>query len=318
MKYSKESDIELDKKVFPILSINKLAWLIEIPTQKLKVLANKAESYYSPFEKKTVTKTRIIDNPTGFLKDVQRRINKRICSHIAFPAYIIGGVKGQNPLNHPIQHIGKPVVITIDVKDCFPSITNKWVFEIWFKQLGCSAPVAHLLTKLTTRIGHVPLGAPTSNCLANLALLPCVKRAVEIAHQYNFAVPTQYIDDQAFSGYSLPDNFITLIIKEYYRQGIKINRKKIEVMWSNATQRVIGKTVNKKLSIPVSERHKVRAALHELTKMEYTNPAYLKCYRNVHGRIHNLKNFHPRLSKIMLQKLESLKNHSGGMGIKKI
>jgi len=287
--------------------LNKFAWRVGIPLKKLEELASNAEDFYSPFPKKTGTKERMIDNPTGFLKEVQYKINNRILGYILFPNYIIGGVKGQKPLNHPKRHIRRSVIVTIDAKECFPNITNKRVFDIWFRQLGCSSTVARLATKLTTRKGHLPLGAFTSNCLANLALLPCVKEAVQIANRFHWSTPTQYIDDEAFSGNKLPKQLISLIIKGFSRRGIKIHRKKICIMRSNTSQRITGKIVNRKVAIPRSERNKVRAALNELAKTNSTDPMYSKHYRSVRGRISNLKNLHPQLAAKMLKQFKTFK-----------
>lgn len=286
------------QQAIPILSLNKFAFQLGIRREKLEKIAENIDSHYAPFQKKIGEKERIIDNPTGLLKEAQSRIHDRILSSIPLPDYVIGGVKGRKPYEHPQRHINKSVVVTLDVKGCFPSITNKQVFDVWHKQLKCSPEVARLATKLTTRKGHLPLGAPTSNHLANLALQPCLTNMMKIANDSGFSSDSvgQYIDDLAFSGLALPENFINSVIKEFLKHGFRLRRDKIKVMRSNKPQVVIKKLVNRKVSIPLEKRNKIRAALHNLKNMDLKDPAYKKQYRSLRGRINDLKDFHPTLA----------------------
>lgn len=152
----------------------------------------------------------------------------------------------------------------------------------------------------------MPLGAPTSSHLAILTLLPILQRINSLASQFHFGVPTQYMDDMALSGHILPDEFLTLVIKEFSRGGVKINREKIRIMRSNKSQRVTGKIINERLSVPISERHKIRAALNDLSKMRFPGNEYRKSYNNIKGRINHLKTFHPVLAADMLRRLEGM------------
>ncbi len=159
---------------------------------------------------------------------------------------------------------------------------------------------------LTTFKGHLPLGAPTSNHLAILTLLPILQRINSLASQFQFDTPTQYMDDMALSGHNLPDEFLTLVIKEFSRGSVKINREKIRIMRSNKSQRVTGKIVNERLSVPISERHRIRAALNNLSKMRFSDSGYKKLYNSIKGRINHIKTFHPALAADMLEQLDGL------------
>jgi hypothetical protein len=306
MKSLEPYKIVLPSNIFPILSVEKFARLLGVPRETLEKVAESFANFYEPFPKKTGKKPRTIDNPVEPLKSIQQKINKFVFQAIKFPNFIIGGVKGRNPLEHPMLHINKPVVVTIDVKDCYPRISNSCIFNIWHKQLQCSHDVAHLATKLTTRAGHLPLGAPTSNFLANIALFPCVSKTITLAEKDGF-VGSQYIDDSAFSGKNLNDSLITEIIQEFSRQGFKIGRKKVHVMRGSGVQSVTGKTVNKKLNSSREGKDKVRAALHELsTTMNQEDKGYSHAYNSVKGRINHLKQLHCAGAEKMYKQLESL------------
>ena len=310
MILSDQSENTLTFLFFPILSTRRFASLLGIPRDKLEDVAKKSNAYYSPFPKKTGGKSRLIDNPTGILKHIQASINERILSQVKFPSFVIGGIKGRKPIEHPQRHVNKQVVVTLDVKECFPSVTNRRIFEVWYEDLGCSSEVSRLATKLTTIQGHLPLGAPTSNLLANLALLPCVKKVVEIASGYGFFAESvgQYIDDLAFSGDHLHEDFITDVIREFSRHGFKIKRSKIKVMRSGGPQFVTKKLVNRKVGLPKKERGRIRSALRELLQTNSEDPQYSKRFRSVRGRINHLSSFYATLGKEYLEQMSGLKN----------
>src|SRR6185436_20457188 len=75
------------------------------------------------------------------------------------------------PQTNAFQHLGKHLVVRIDIQDFFSSITDRQIYSVWADKLGNSPPVASLLTTLTTYRRHLPQGAPTSTYLANLVLL---------------------------------------------------------------------------------------------------------------------------------------------------
>ena len=64
-------------KVFPLKSPTNFAWILGIPISDLERIAKTADHSYNPFIN---TKGRVIDNPSGELKAVQSKINKRILS----------------------------------------------------------------------------------------------------------------------------------------------------------------------------------------------------------------------------------------------
>ena len=284
---------------FPLNSPKKFASLIGIPLDQLwdimgqlQRIDPKARSLYEPFPRKTGSKERIIDNPKGLLKKAQDRINQRILSAYKFPDFIIGGVKGKDLMDHVSLHVNKRMVLTLDVKDCFPRITNKQVFRIWTDHFGAYPDTARLATILTSHIGHLPLGAPTSNALANLALLPCLLEVNAYITPYGFTL-RQFVDDTALSGHQMPDDFIIKIREIFIKHGFKIKRKKICVMPNSKAQVITNRTVNQRVNVTREKIMRVRAAVHELRKMGKDHPEYLKKLCSVGGRIADIKKYNP-------------------------
>jgi hypothetical protein len=143
-----------------IESGKELAFRLGLPLEMLKTEAGFAGQYYRPFIKRqkpapfaklnVANRERVIENPTGSLKEIQKRINERLLRPIVFPNHIYGGVRGRNALDIIEKHISADVVVRLDIKKFFPSISNVQVFDIWNKFMGCSPEVAGILTKLTT------------------------------------------------------------------------------------------------------------------------------------------------------------------------
>jgi RNA-directed DNA polymerase len=142
-------------------------------------------------------KQRIINPSINRLKIIQKRIQKNILLKIELPNYAFGAVKGKDNVDNAKQHQGKKYKFTTDLKDFFPSITNKVVYEMFVKQ-GFSHQVSSILTKLTTFKGKIPQGAPTSSTLANLVFMKTGDLLFEYAQQNNMTF-TSFVDDMTFS-----------------------------------------------------------------------------------------------------------------------
>ena len=68
------------------------------------------------------------------------------------------------------------MVITNDLKDFFPSISNRNVYDVFLRRLGCKPDIARYLTKLTTIDGCLPQ-APHEYHIICIGLEPLAKTA---------------------------------------------------------------------------------------------------------------------------------------------
>ena len=84
-----------------LYSFRYLEFLLGFSRLQLRELSNQAARHYRPFYKepkvrpfarKPITKKkRLIDNPKGMLKKVQRRINQRLLKPLILPEHLLGG-----------------------------------------------------------------------------------------------------------------------------------------------------------------------------------------------------------------------------------
>jgi len=237
---------QTDSLSSPILSTRNLAHILGWRRNTLIEIANSASSYYHPFIK-LKPKRREIDNPTGELKIVQKRIDNRILKKIQLPDGMVGGVKGKSILDNAKYHINKKIVVALDLKKCFPSTHHTNVFAMFRNQLGYGEKSASLMTKLTTYNGYVPQGSPCSSSLINLCLLPLFYELKSLADKNKLTI-SQWVDDVTISGIN-PECYIIEFLKLIKARGYACKAQKIKVKKANKRQEVTGLGVNKKPSV---------------------------------------------------------------------
>jgi RNA-directed DNA polymerase len=232
----------------------------------LKSLAANADQHYRPFQRSRGPgkAPRTIDNPDEQLKDVQRRVRARYLADQKLADSVRACVKGGSPLKNAKVHVNQENLSRVDVKNCYPSITNKMVFRVWVR-LGFGPKPASLLTKLVTRNGHLPQGAPTSDMLANLVLQPIDVRAGEIASQLGLE-QSRCMDDIALSGGRRTREAIGPIVKALQEQGLAVRHEKTGNAGATKAHQVTGLTVNGRQGPKVrnAKRREIRADVHKL------------------------------------------------------
>ena len=168
--------------------------------------------------------TRVINPPKEELKGIQRCINKYLIDNIKMPEYAYGGIKHKDIIRNARYHKGQKYVFQTDLKDFFPYITHKNVYEM-FVRVGFSPDVSSLLTKLTTYKGHLPQGAPTSTTIANLVFMPIGLALQAIAEREGLRFTT-FVDDVTLSSQTDFKHIVPEIIEIITSSGFKISQGK--------------------------------------------------------------------------------------------
>mgnify|MGYP001590790701 CR=1 FL=1 len=273
--------------VVPLYSMRKLEHLLGCERGEMARLAERAGAYYKPFDLRRGGeggKWRHIDNPGGDLKVLQRRIQKRILNPIVLPDCMFGAVPGRSVLMNARVHLRQPVVVTMDLRNCFPRIGHPVIFGVFKGVLQCSEDIASLLTRLTTYQGRLPQGAPSSPALCNLSLLPLVGDVLQIAADRGLRA-TFFVDDTTLSGPAAEDA-IDAVARAVMAHGHAIGRKKTRVMRANERQMVTGTVVNRHPAVLRELRQEIRYEILELADMQEV-PAYE--LQRIRGRIAHVK-----------------------------
>lgn len=256
--------------MFPHISINTkrhLLYQLRITNSMLEKILNNIDGYY--YEKTEIkydnsgnikvdvlgnVKTRLLHPSVKSLKLVQRRIQSNILLKLPMPDYAYGGIKKRDNILNAKKHQGRKFIFTTDLKNFYPSITNKKVFEM-FRNFNFSPTVARILTQLTTYKGRLPQGSPTSSMIANLVFVKTGKKLEAFAKE-NKLTFTSFVDDLTFSA---PINFkerAVTIIEIIKLDGFAISHKKTQYKTKNPT--VTGIVVkNNSLDLPLNFKIKL-------------------------------------------------------------
>jgi RNA-directed DNA polymerase len=227
---------------------------------------------------------RVILAPKTELKGLQRKVLHDLLIHVPVSRMVHGFVHGRSIVTNAQQHVGKQVVLKLDIKDFFPSITYPRVRGL-FITLGYSFPVASTLALLCTEydreifekdgkryyisVGprHLVQGAPTSPMLANLVAWRMDRRLSGLAAKYGFTY-TRYADDLTFSGENVAIVQQLRIVANHVidAERFTVNTKKTRVSKRATRQIVTGLVVNEKVALTRKQRHQLRAIFHNVAR----------------------------------------------------
>ena len=214
--------------------------------------------------------TRRLWVPSDELKDVQRRILRRLLAKLRAHPAAMGFERGRSIVDNARPHVGRHLIVKMDVVDFFPNTSAARV-ERYFRRIGWNKRVAAELTRLVTNGGGLPQGAPTSPRLSNLVNHGLDARLAGLARSFG-ARYTRYADDITFSfgdearthdiGWSAR-LLIRTATAALADAGYEAHaEKKLCVVRRYRRQQVTGLVVNDKLGLPRSTRRWLRAVRH--------------------------------------------------------
>jgi RNA-directed DNA polymerase len=213
--------------------------------------------------------SRLLQIPSEDLKHTQRLLSELLqetlghevvdCAH----AY----VKERSTKSNARLHLGNSVLIKLDIKNFFPSITAGHIGPIVDRLTESAALRERILEILLSDYG-LPQGAPSSPFLSNLVLrgfdLNVLRYCIEKGHRY-----TRYADDISIS-LSKDDPVEIKRVIGMVEKCLKLNnfclnkkRQKLHVLRRHQAQRICGVTINSgKTTISRKQRRLLRAVEH--------------------------------------------------------
>jgi RNA-directed DNA polymerase len=238
--------------------------------------------------------SRDIEAPSDDLKALQRRVLRKLIRPLPVHPAATGFVRGRSIVHNARPHAGQGVVINIDLRDFFPSISSQRVYQA-FRALGWGREAARIVTNVCSRDGHLPQGAPTSPALSNLVCRKLDARLsalVERAHKTTLTIRspqtgeslgsrsaaysggghyTRYADDLTFSfaGFekgktdATSRGMLGSIRRIIEAEGFAIQmKKKVRVQRAHQRQTATGLVVNRAVNLPREVRKRIRAMQH--------------------------------------------------------
>jgi RNA-directed DNA polymerase len=255
----------IDNNMPVIFDKEHLSLLLGIKNQYINKLILCTDKFYKHYSiKKKSGGERDISIPNVRFRYIQRWILDNIIYNIEVPENVTGFVPNKSILDNAIVHVNSDAILTLDIKDFFPSISFEKVFRLFY-YYGYTTEMSYCLSRICTLNGSLPQGAPTSPYLANIICIRMDKRLSLLSEKIE-ATYTRYADDITISGKSNIINYIELIKNIVIDEGFCINNKKTRVMHSNRQQRVTGLIVNKKVAVPKEKIRYLRQQIYYINK----------------------------------------------------
>ena len=217
-KYLTYSKNLFDSNLPIISSPEHFSLLVGLDHQYICNMAYASDRFYRHFSiPKSNGKARNIDEPLPDLKFVQSWILHNILEKCPVSDYAKAYFKGRTLKHNARFHRAQKVVLTMDIKDFFPSISVKDVESI-FEDMGYFRDTACFLAYLCCLDNVLPQGAPTSPYLSNLRMVDLDSKISKYTSSSNMRY-TRYADDLTFSGDFDPHYVINDISQMLYNEG---------------------------------------------------------------------------------------------------
>lgn len=245
-----------------IFNTTYLADFLGLKGNELQRLIKEKDNYYHGFYiPKSNGGRRLISAPVDYLKAIQRKILRNVLERVPLHLSANGFRRERSIITNAESHLSQEIVIKIDLKDFFPSITFQRVKGVYIS-LGYPEKVAEALAELSTYKGRLPMGAPTSPYLSNIVATHLDKRFTSLSKKIGFRY-SRYADDLAFSSTDRTfTRYIPFFKKIIEDEGFGVNEEKIVIARKGGQQKITGVVVNKKINIDRKECKRLRAVLH--------------------------------------------------------
>jgi hypothetical protein len=275
------------------LSPAELAWFADLHGLEARLDgAEVLRNYRYRLVRKKSGSLRLLEAPKQRLKTMQRQLVDEILAAVPVHDAAHGFVSGRSTRSFAEPHAGQAVVLRMDLRDFFPSISAARA-QALFRTIGFPQAVSDRLGGLCTNAaaravlrrlaqevgldrqqtrelqetygrGHLPQGAPTSPALANLCFYRTDCRLAGLARAAGVGY-TRYADDLAFSGGErfgrIAKRFAAEVASIVQESGFALNHRKTRVMRRGVRQHLSGLVVNAKLNVRRDEFDRLKATL---------------------------------------------------------
>jgi len=219
-------------------SLKHLGSILHISKEELTwVLENIETSFYeyAEYKKDKVTekvktysdgspKKRIITRSRARLRVVQDSIKTNILNRFEKPDHVQGSVKGKSNISNARIHLGKKFKFTTDLKDFFPTVNTRSVYNV-FLSMGFNNHQSRWLTTYTTFRSRLPQGSPTSPDLANMAFIDADIELLALCKKHDIGY-SRYVDDLTFSSQKSFHHVLPQIARILKEMSFKISYRK--------------------------------------------------------------------------------------------
>lgn len=296
------------------VSPSALDWFADCRSWEAIAPAGPLRHYHYRWIAKRGGAARLLEAPKQRLKLIQSRLLHGLLDHVPPHGAAHAFCVGRSVRSFVTPHVGRQVVVKLDLKDFFPSIPRSRVMSL-FRALGYPEQVARPLAGICTNLApadaldahpgalavaerrrleslygvpHLPQGAPTSPALANLCAYRLDSRLAGLARSAG-ATYTRYADDLVFSGDQSfargAQRFSLHVAAIALEEGFEVNHRKTRIMRQSVRQRAAGIVLNERPNIARPDFDRLKAQLHNCIRH---GPASQNRLRHADYRAHLL------------------------------
>lgn len=270
LKYAKSL---FDAQLPIIYNIEHFSLLVGYQDFLLYNICFSKEKYYHTFYiLKRNGKKRQINEPYPTLKEIQYWIMNNILKERNISKYAKAYVPNAGIIDNVKFHKNQNVIIKLDIKNFFDSITFKDIYTI-YRQFGYTKNVSHLLANLCTLNNRLPQGSPCSPILSNIFFKSIDERIGAYLRSLNYRY-TRYSDDITISGDIKNEQIhaiICFIEKILNEKDLRLNKSKTKILRKNHCQYVTGVVLNNKISAGNKYKKSLRQEIHFIKKFGLEN-----------------------------------------------
>ena len=320
------------------LDMGELEWFADLRGLCNKRTSPQLRHYHYAAALKRSGNVRLIEAPKPKLKSLQRQILTGILERVPARPAVHGFIKKRSIKTFVEPHVGRRVVLRMDLQDFFPSFRAARI-QNFYRTVGYPESVADLLAGICTNSvprdiwkglpiemnstqlqeastfyarPHLPQGAPTSPALANLCSYKMDCRLAGLARSAG-AEYTRYADDLAFSGDNTfekrVERFSTHVAAILIEEGFTVQHRKTRVMRQGVRQHLAGLVANDHVNVRRAEFDRLKAILTNCVRFgpESQNRENHPLFRaHLEGRVGFIESINPTKAKRLRRILDEI------------
>lgn len=263
------------------------------------VYETKQERHNSYVEPKKINKPLLKEKPQGvpyrrivninkqWLKKSQRRFNRILMKMIltnktkgikqeSIVPYLHSSVKLRSYATNAFRHIGDKYVLSIDLKDFYPSVTKMKIYNFFRRELKLDKDIAMFYAYFSTSKNEeneyvLAQGLPQSAMLAYLINYSLFNYLYDISKEHEILM-TLYVDDIIFSSEKpIPQSFIDRLFGLFLMNDLKIKKQKINLIGNQKVKKITGVYVHGNKTRVANKKHEeISVQLQYLSKKIFT------------------------------------------------
>jgi RNA-directed DNA polymerase len=203
-----------------------VAKLVREKRDDLRRLANFKEQFIVRRTTETGKDEKKKTRDLAYPEDRLRRVHERLKFHlnkVKQPSYLFSPRFGKSQRDNAELHAGQAQVLTMDLKQFYPSTTSAMVKKWLINELKMYPDVAALITRLATVDEKASFGSPLTPVLCTLVHRKMFDEIADLCAARNLRYSV-WVDDITISGKFVPGELLNQIREVVRKNGLKTHK----------------------------------------------------------------------------------------------